>query len=182
CLQTPLLFLGPLDASYLASALPGKARYSLERDFLGVFFICINIHNYVLVSVHWAWHPSCCTGTAHRALGGAARWKMIVVTPLVFGLAHVHHAWETYSRHGRSSALKRAAASTHGVYYTTLFGVHASFLFLRTASIVPPLTAHVFCNIMGVPQIGAELHNFPARKNGASIRQSRVCTDAHLES
>lgn len=41
--------------------------------------------------------------------------------------------------------------------YTTLFGFHCAFLFVRSGSVIPPLFAHIFCNIMGVPQLQAEL-------------------------
>ena len=50
--------------------------------------------------------------------------------------------------------------------YTTLFGFHASYLFLRTGSILPPITAHIFCNIMGIPEIAYELKRFPRHKTG----------------
>ncbi|KAJ7162813.1 hypothetical protein C8R46DRAFT_1101591 [Mycena filopes] len=96
------------------------------------------------------------------AMSGAARWKMIAFAPLVFGLAHAHHERDTYNRYGRTrDALKRAILTTA---YTTLFGAHTSYLFLRTSSLIPPLTAHIFCNIMGLPQIQYEMRRFPAQK------------------
>ncbi|KAJ6466869.1 hypothetical protein C8R45DRAFT_1020364 [Mycena sanguinolenta] len=161
CLQTPVLFLGPLYGSYLAA----RSKYPLRHDFLEMFTTWIGFRNYV-------WGPlteeivfRACV-LAVYALGGAARWRMIAFAPLVFGLAHVHHAWDTYNRLGRTQdALRRAALSTvFQTAYTTLFGAHTSYLFLRTSSLVPPLTAHVFCNIMGVPQIQSEMRRFPAQK------------------
>jgi prenyl protein peptidase len=50
--------------------------------------------------------------------------------------------------------------------YTTLFGIHTSFLFLRTGSVWPTITAHIFCNIMGIPELGHELQKFKERKSG----------------
>ncbi|KAJ7824066.1 hypothetical protein B0H14DRAFT_3469589 [Mycena olivaceomarginata] len=47
--------------------------------------------------------------------------------------------------------------------YTTLFGAYTSFLFLCTSSLVPPLTTHVFCNIIGVPGVQSEMRRFPAQ-------------------
>ncbi|KAJ7759428.1 hypothetical protein DFH07DRAFT_919023 [Mycena maculata] len=165
CLQTPLLFLGPLYASYLASVLPGQANYSLERDFFDVFCTWIGFRNYV-------WGPfteeivfRACVLSVY-AMGGAGRGKMIMFAPLVFGLAHVHHAWEAYNQPGRTkAAFQRASISAlFQTAYTTLFGAYTSFLFLRTSSLVPPLTAHIFCNIMGIPQMGGEMRRFPAHK------------------
>ncbi|KAJ6562179.1 hypothetical protein B0H19DRAFT_992158 [Mycena capillaripes] len=164
-LQTPVLFLGPLYGSYLAGTLPGQAKYSLDYHFFETFWTWIGFRNYV-------WGPfteevvfRACVLSVY-AMGGAARWKMIAFAPLVFGLAHVHHAWDVYNRYGRTKdALKRAAMSTiFQTAYTTLFGAHASFLFLRTSSLLPPITAHVFCNIMGIPQMQSEMQRFPAQK------------------
>ncbi|KAJ7908361.1 hypothetical protein B0H13DRAFT_2193328 [Mycena leptocephala] len=165
CLQTPLLFLGPLYGSYLAGTLPFQARFSLDHHFFDMFWTWIGFRNYV-------WGPlteevvfRACV-LAVYAMGGAARWKMIAFAPLVFGLAHVHHAWDAYNRYGRTAdAAKRAAMSTiFQTAYTTLFGAHTSYLFLRTSSLLPPLAAHVFCNIMGIPQLQSEMRRFPAQQ------------------
>lgn len=101
--------------------------------------------------------------------------------------AHLHHGWEVYTNEGKTvTAAKRALLVTCEVVYdesleirsdvyicvrtviqlayTTLFGYHCAFLFLRTGSLYPPLFSHVFCNFMGLPQIGFELQVFPHRK------------------
>ncbi|KAJ7662987.1 hypothetical protein B0H17DRAFT_1093154 [Mycena rosella] len=170
CLQTPVLFLGPLYASFVASTLPGQAHYSVKRDFSNVFCTWIGFRNYL-------WGPlteeivfRACV-LAVYALCSARRGMMIAFAPLMFGLAHVHHAWDTYTRGGRTTAaLKRALISTlFQAAYTTLFGAHASFLFLRTSSLLPPLTAHIFCNIMGIPQLGYELRRTPAYRTSIQV-------------
>lgn len=143
-------------------------------------------------------------------LSGASRVKMIMLAPLSFGAgtspasssiaisriahllpAHLHHAWDTFNRYGRTpAAAKRAllmactrpsfylakhnALTPHPVFqlsYTTLFGSFASYLFLRTGSIWPPITAHIFCNIMGIPQLGYEVSKFPQQKRCKIIRR-----------
>lgn len=67
-------------------------------------------------------------------LAHASRMRMIFLCPLLFGAggtfcpnvgsheltcldtAHVHHAWETYNRYGRTpAAMKRAAIGTGGI-------------------------------------------------------------------
>ena len=50
--------------------------------------------------------------------------------------------------------------------YTSIFGFYCSYLFLRTGSIFPPITAHIFCNIMGIPQPGSDINERPDRKLG----------------
>jgi prenyl protein peptidase len=38
--------------------------------------------------------------------------------------------------------------------YTTLFGMYAAFLFIRTGHVAAPCVAHAFCNVMGFPDFG----------------------------
>ena len=38
--------------------------------------------------------------------------------------------------------------------YTTLFGMYAAFLFVRTGHLLAPCMAHAFCNLMGFPDFG----------------------------
>ncbi|KAJ7067443.1 hypothetical protein C8F01DRAFT_1121330 [Mycena amicta] len=156
-LQTPLLFLGPLFALSLQKiVLPADDQ---RPTFYGLFS-WIWFRNYV-------WAPlteeivfrSCVL--AVYSMSGAATWKMIAFAPLAFGLAHVHHGIDVYKRFGLKRAVITALFQTA---YTTLFGAHASILFLRTGSLVPPLTAHIFCNTMGLPDIAGELDRLPKHK------------------
>ena len=48
--------------------------------------------------------------------------------------------------------------------YTTLFGFHCAFLFLRTGSLIPPIASHMFCNIMGLPGFASDLDVHPAKR------------------
>ena len=52
--------------------------------------------------------------------------------------------------------------------YTSVFGFHAAFLFLRTGSVLPPILSHIFCNIMGFPHPAEAVHRRPAQKYGVS--------------
>ena len=49
CLVTPVLYLGPLYACYLAEALPFQRRWSFSRDFLSTFASWIGVRNYIVV-------------------------------------------------------------------------------------------------------------------------------------
>ena len=55
--------------------------------------------------------------------------------------------------------------------YTSLFGFHCAYLFLRTGSLLPPTVSHVFCNIMGLPQYGAHMETFPKWRRGERLRR-----------
>jgi prenyl protein peptidase len=79
--------------------------------------------------------------------------KTIFLTPILFGLAHVHHFYEfrlTTPQVPASAALLR---SLFQLGYTTLFGAYATFLFLRTGSLLAVCAVHAFCNCMGLPQV-----------------------------
>ncbi|CAH0473285.1 unnamed protein product [Peronospora belbahrii] len=77
--------------------------------------------------------------------------QIILGSPLMFGAAHLHHFME-YVRHGRS--LKDAALTVgFQLIYTSLFGAYATFIFLRTGHFASIFLVHVFCNVMGFPDI-----------------------------
>jgi len=106
-----------------------------------------------------------CIITAYR-LAGASNAFLVFFTPLSFGSAHLHHVWEIYNMHGRThQALRRAIVLILFQFsYTTLFGFHTAFLFLCTNSMLSSISAHIFCNIMGFPQLQAELRWYPQRR------------------
>lgn len=82
---------------------------------------------------------------------GLSQTRMIWETPLYFGLAHMHHALRKY-RQGvpLRECITPAIAQ---LAMTTVFGAYASKLFLSLGSVWPSVAAHVFCNLMGPPDI-----------------------------
>jgi hypothetical protein len=80
---------------------------------------------------------------------------VVFVTPLSFGLAHVHHIVGLTRGPARVSYKAAAARVAAQFVYTTLFGWFAVWLFLRWQSVFAPTAAHVFCNIMGLPDVAA---------------------------
>jgi prenyl protein peptidase len=46
--------------------------------------------------------------------------RLVWMTPLVFGVAHVHHAWENWYRMGRTRlAAKRAVLGSGELFFAT---------------------------------------------------------------
>ncbi|KNE56149.1 hypothetical protein AMAG_01986 [Allomyces macrogynus ATCC 38327] len=82
---------------------------------------------------------------------------IILLSPLFFGIAHLHNIYDLYQRNGRTvDALKRAILSTvFQLMYTTVFGWIASFFYVRTGNIIGPALIHMFCNVMGFPDVGS---------------------------
>jgi len=91
----------------------------------------------------------CCMCSLLR-LADVSTSKIIFVSPLLFGFAHMHHAVDRILRLGEGVrvSLLRALFQT---LYTSLFGAYAAFIFLRTGNVAGPVLSHMFCNSMGFP-------------------------------
>ena len=86
---------------------------------------------------------------------------LIFITPLYFGIAHIHHCYETRLQRPQTPFLPILLNSLIQFAYTTVFGWYAAFLFLRTGSLWGVVLVHSFCNWMGLPRfwgrVGGEL-------------------------
>lgn len=79
--------------------------------------------------------------------------RTVFVSPLVFGLAHAHHLYEFRVSHPGVPLAAAALRSAFQLGYTTLFGAYATFVYLRTGSLLAVFAAHVLCNCMGLPRV-----------------------------
>ncbi|CAK4074627.1 unnamed protein product [Aphanomyces euteiches] len=83
--------------------------------------------------------------------GGWSISTTIFASPLAFGVAHVHHFID-HIRSGRSFKTSLAIV-VFQFLYTTVFGIYASFIFLRTGHFFAVFGVHAFCNLMGFPDV-----------------------------
>ncbi|KAF5385652.1 hypothetical protein D9757_003547 [Collybiopsis confluens] len=178
-LVTPLLFLGPLYGLYLSFSSRILRRESLTTRASSLFCNWIGFRNYAVAPVTEEIVFRACVLSVYLLSPEMAqsRAKLVFHTPLNFGIAHLHHAWDTYNRYGRTSAALRRACleSLFQMAYTTLFGAHCAFMFLQTRqSIFVPITAHIFCNIMGFPNYSADM------RTGASEGRKGAMMAAYL--
>lgn len=70
----------------------------------------------------------------------------IFLSPLIFGLAHIHHFYEFRITNAKTPITAALARSVLQFAYTYLFGVFATFIFLRTGSLLAIIAIHMFCN------------------------------------
>lgn len=165
-LLTSTLFAGPLLAAGLDGTLLGQ-RYtpSLKAALKEKVGNVWGIRNYLIGPLTEEIVFRGCIVSLH-ALAGLHKNILIFATPLYFGVAHLHHAYEGYVKGGRTkSALKRACLiSTIQFAYTSMFGWYANFLFLRSNTLLAPLVSHIFCNIMGLPDPIEAVRIHPHRK------------------
>ncbi|KAI4868917.1 hypothetical protein F4820DRAFT_76378 [Hypoxylon rubiginosum] len=82
----------------------------------------------------------------------------IFLSPLIFGLAHLHHAYEFRVTHPNVPFATVILRSVVQLSYTTLFGAYATFLFLRTGSVLAVFVVHAFCNCMGLPRVWGRVY------------------------
>ncbi|KAH8122439.1 CaaX prenyl protease [Trichoderma asperelloides] len=86
-------------------------------------------------------------------MAGSSLNRVIFLSPVVFGLAHVHHFYEFRVTHPETPLVAAVARSVLQFTYTSLFGALANFLFLRTGSLLAVVVVHTFCNSMGLPRV-----------------------------
>lgn len=92
----------------------------------------------------------------------------ICITPLFFGLAHLHHIIEGYKL--ATQPLKRLVMQhLFQFLYTYIFGLYSSYLFLRTGNMMASFFSHAFCNLMGFPNINELLNEFDGRTRNRLI-------------
>ncbi|KAK7205707.1 CAAX protease self-immunity-domain-containing protein [Myxozyma melibiosi] len=150
-LITAILFVGPLVEKLFLSGGISELNYG----FRDIFRSWINIRNYIIGPfTEEIVFRSCIISIELRARMSPT--TVIFVAPLYFGIAHLHHAYESYIQNPNYLKLVILNSIFHFAF-TTIFGWYASFLFLRTGSFWQPFVAHVFCNLMGVPKVGARL-------------------------
>jgi len=63
--------------------------------------------------------------------------------------AHIHHALEQYE--DGVTIQNIIIATSFQAFYTTIFGIFSSYIFLRTGHLISSFISHAFCNIMGFP-------------------------------
>jgi prenyl protein peptidase len=87
-----------------------------------------------------------------HVLAGFSAKDVIFLTPLYFGIAHVHHLYEFRLTHPQTPLFIAVLRSLFQFTYTSLFGFFAAFVFLRTGNVYSVILAHSFCNWMGLPR------------------------------
>ncbi|KFH43095.1 CAAX prenyl protease-like protein [Hapsidospora chrysogenum ATCC 11550] len=93
-------------------------------------------------------------------LAGHSMRSTVFISPLVFGLAHVHHFYEFRVTHPRVSIVAAIARSVLQFSYTYLFGIYATFIFLRTGSLLAVAIVHAFCNSLGLPRVWGQVEPY----------------------
>lgn len=84
--------------------------------------------------------------------GGWSFGFTMVGSPLLFGLAHMHHLINHVRARGMSVG-NGTLLVLFQLFYTTLFGSIVSYFYLRTGHVMACFLPHAFCNTMGFPNL-----------------------------
>lgn len=113
-----------------------------------LFYTCMLVNNFLLTSTD---------PVTYKAI--------LLLPPLFFGLAHLHHAWEM-STVGIYSNVQIAITTLIQMTYTTLFGVFTNFVYLRTGqNFWCCFAIHAFANYMGLPKMSALCEQFDLNRS-----------------
>lgn len=72
--------------------------------------------------------------------------------PLLFGIAHIHHACELITVK-KLNTIAVLINTTFQTIYTSLFGMLAFTIFIHTQNVWCAIIIHSYCNVMGFPSI-----------------------------
>ncbi|KAK6534685.1 hypothetical protein TWF281_005990 [Arthrobotrys megalospora] len=98
----------------------------------------------------------------HLSVPHTSLTTLIFLTPLYFGIAHLHHFYEFKLTHPDVPLHFGLIRSLIQFSYTTLFGWFASWVYLRFGSLWAAIAVHSFCNVMGLPRFWGSLdHQHP---------------------
>lgn len=84
---------------------------------------------------------------------------LVTCTPLYFGVAHLHHLYESRLQHPHELWSVAVLRSAFQFTFTTIFGWYAAFIFLRSGNVYSSILVHSFCNMMGLPKLYGKLGN-----------------------
>lgn len=146
------LFIGPILNDVVET---GDALYTLKL-FVDHFTTLRGIRDVVIAPLtEEVLYTAAIITTLSQSPYTSSDKILIMLPPLFFSLAHVHHGIELYIN--RAAPVPTIVLSTaFQVLYTLLFGIFTDFVFLRQRNVWGCIVAHSFCNHMGVPSISVD--------------------------
>lgn len=99
-------------------------------------------------------------------LARASIKETVFLSPVIFGLAHFHHFYEFRLTNPGVPFAAALARSLFQLGFTTLFGAYATFIYIRTGSLLAVCAVHAFCNCMGLPRLWGRVRRVVPVKGG----------------
>ncbi|KAK5131341.1 hypothetical protein LTR08_001007 [Meristemomyces frigidus] len=160
-----VLFVGPLYESIIVDGNWRDWSFAALKE--GVFDTWTGYRNLVIAPASEELVFRSLTISAYL-LAKVDPTRIVFITPLIFGLAHIHHLVEflqSRTPEGRRSPplsiwINGVIRSLFQFTYTSLFGFFAAFAYLRTGNLWAVILAHSFCNHMGLPRLYGRVGEF----------------------
>ncbi|KAK0939857.1 CAAX prenyl protease [Friedmanniomyces endolithicus] len=180
-----ILFAGPLYETFILNS--AWRQLSITNLKAGLFENWIGYRNLIIAPASEELVFRSLTISLYL-LAKVRPTRIVFITPLIFGLAHVHHLIEFLQ--SRTPPGKRSPPlpvwinglirTLFQFTYTSLFGFFAAFVFLRTGNVYAVTLAHSFCNWMGVPRVWGRVGQFAADYEGITpdVAQGKRDEDA----
>ncbi|MFH4974331.1 hypothetical protein AB6A40_001040 [Gnathostoma spinigerum] len=142
-LLTSVIYFGSLFSLCLERSLRIKSLLDLWHQSSDLIWI----RNVIMAPLTEEIAFRACTATLIRQCFSPN--QTMFLAPLPFALSHLHHIPDDM----RKGASKNEAVlyRVFQLSYVYLFGVYATFLFVRTGHIITPILSHAICNMMGLP-------------------------------
>lgn len=85
-------------------------------------------------------------------LANYSNQNIIIFSPLLFGFAHLHHGYQNYLTY-QQTILTTLLQLLFTTFYTTIFGMLQSYLFLKYNNLLSIIFVHLICNLFGFPEL-----------------------------
>jgi prenyl protein peptidase len=138
------LYSGPIFQNWVdGSPLFGDGVMIQRKDVI--------LRNYFIAPLAEEWIFRTCMLLLLRPAVGDA--YAVLVCPIFFGIAHIHHIIDWYRINDGTSFKCACLSVIVQIMYTSTFGLFAGFLFIRTNHFISLVLCHSLCNLMGLPPL-----------------------------
>ncbi|QEU60391.1 Rce1 [Kluyveromyces lactis] len=148
--STPLL-----DSLLHYCFLPDKSYKDIISDICYEFSTIWGLRDYIFGPITEELFYTSMMLVAYLRLGDSSQYDanyLTLIVPNLFGIAHMHHAFEQYSL-GIMNLANIIFITLLQMSYTWLFGSFTNYLFLNSSgNLWSCILIHTFCNYMGLPQ------------------------------
>lgn len=165
-----MLYVGPLLDSFLYLVFASRKRGL--REFKNEVASIWGIRNYIFAPfTEELFYTSMILNTylALKPRGELNFSLLIWQTPLFFGLAHLHHAYELHQQ-GMMTWPAILLNTLFQTTYTTLFGSLTNYIFIKSGgNLWACIVVHAICNYMGFPESSRLETHFSVVKRSNNI-------------
>lgn len=148
------LYVGPIgfNAYYYYKYSDNEGGWDLFNDFVDNFVIVQGFRDHVFAPITEELVYRSVILTLFHEQGKT--WYTMYLTPLLFGIAHVHHGYQLWRQYGDLPVTSIVFGTAFQTLYTTVFGILTNYLFYKYHIVWSCIVVHGVCNLLGFPSFG----------------------------